>query len=83
MTKERVTTRVVLAPDKFKGSLTAAEVAEALSAGMLAASALSAVDAGAVVAPPPPLQAATNRVAANANAPTRLVDAIVTCDSSN
>jgi glycerate 2-kinase len=28
-------TRVVLAPDKFKGSLTAAEVAEALSAGML------------------------------------------------
>ena len=35
MTKERVTTRVVLAPDKFTGSLTAAEVAEALSAGML------------------------------------------------
>ena len=30
-----MTTRVVLAPDKFKGSLTAAEVAEALSAGML------------------------------------------------
>jgi glycerate kinase len=30
-----VTRRVVLAPDKFKGSLTAAEVAEALSAGML------------------------------------------------
>jgi glycerate 2-kinase len=29
-----VTTRVVLAPDKFKGSLTAAEVAEALAAGM-------------------------------------------------
>jgi glycerate kinase len=28
-------TRVVLAPDKFKGSLTAAEVAEALAAGML------------------------------------------------
>jgi glycerate 2-kinase len=28
-------TRVVLAPDKFKGSLTAAEVAAALSAGML------------------------------------------------
>ena len=27
-------TRVVLAPDKFKGSLTAAEVAEALAAGM-------------------------------------------------
>jgi glycerate 2-kinase len=35
MTEERVTRRVVLAPDKFKGSLTAAEVAEALSAGML------------------------------------------------
>ena len=35
MTEERATTRVVLAPDKFKGSLTAAEVAEALSAGML------------------------------------------------
>jgi glycerate 2-kinase len=35
MTDERVTRRVVLAPDKFKGSLTAAEVAEALSAGML------------------------------------------------
>ena len=34
MTQEKVT-RVVLAPDKFKGSLTAAEVAEALSAGML------------------------------------------------
>ena len=30
-----MTTRVVLAPDKFKGSLTAVEVAEALSAGML------------------------------------------------
>lgn len=29
-----MTTRVVLAPDKFKGSLTAAEVAEALAAGM-------------------------------------------------
>jgi glycerate kinase len=29
-----VTTRVVLAPDKFKGSLTAAEVAEALADGM-------------------------------------------------
>ena len=29
-----MTTRVVLAPDKFKGSLTAAEVAEALTAGM-------------------------------------------------
>jgi len=29
-----VTTRVVLAPDKFKGSLTAAEVAEALAAGL-------------------------------------------------
>ena len=28
-------TRVVLAPDKFKGSLTAAAVAEALAAGML------------------------------------------------
>jgi glycerate 2-kinase len=28
-------TRVVLAPDKFKGSLTAAEVADALAAGML------------------------------------------------
>jgi glycerate kinase len=28
-------TRVVLAPDKFKGSLTAAEVAEAVAAGML------------------------------------------------
>jgi glycerate 2-kinase len=34
VTEEKVT-RVVLAPDKFKGSLTAAEVAEALSAGML------------------------------------------------
>jgi glycerate 2-kinase len=33
-TRGRVTTRVVLAPDKFKGSLTAAEVAEALAAGM-------------------------------------------------
>jgi glycerate 2-kinase len=30
----RVTTRVVLAPDKFKGSLTAAEVAKALAAGL-------------------------------------------------
>ncbi len=30
-----VITRVVLAPDKFKGSLTAAEVAEAVTAGML------------------------------------------------
>jgi glycerate 2-kinase len=29
-----VTTRVVLAPDKFKGSLTAAQVAESLAAGM-------------------------------------------------
>ena len=29
-----MTTRVVLAPDKFKGSLTAVEVAEALAAGM-------------------------------------------------
>ena len=27
-------TRVVLAPDKFKGSLTASEVADALAAGM-------------------------------------------------
>ena len=33
-TWRRVTTRVVLAPDKFKGSLTAAEVAKALAAGM-------------------------------------------------
>ena len=29
-------TRVVLAPDKFKGSLTAAEVADALRAGLRA-----------------------------------------------
>ena len=29
-----MTTRVVLAPDKFKGSLTATEVAETLAAGM-------------------------------------------------
>ena len=34
MTERGQTTRVVLAPDKFKGSLTAAEVAEALAAGM-------------------------------------------------
>ncbi len=59
----------------------AALSAGALSAAPLSAAALSAAE-GAVVAPPPPLHAATNRVAANANAPTRLVDAIVTCDSS-
>ena len=35
MSKGGHATRVVLAPDKFKGSLTAAEVAEALAAGML------------------------------------------------
>ena len=34
MTERGQATRVVLAPDKFKGSLTAAEVAEALAAGM-------------------------------------------------
>ncbi len=35
MSKGGHATRVVLAPDKFKGSLTAAEVAQALAAGML------------------------------------------------
>ena len=35
MTERGRATRVVLAPDKFKGSLTAAEVAEALAAGMV------------------------------------------------
>ncbi len=35
MTETGRATRVVLAPDKFKGSLTAAEVAEALAAGMV------------------------------------------------
>jgi glycerate kinase len=35
MTERGHATRVVLAPDKFKGSLTAAEVAEALAAGMV------------------------------------------------
>ena len=34
MTERGQATRVVLAPDKFKGSLTAAEVAEALAVGM-------------------------------------------------
>ena len=34
MTERGQATRVVLAPDKFKGSLTAAEVAKALAAGM-------------------------------------------------
>jgi glycerate kinase len=34
MPERRRPTRVVLAPDKFKGSLTAAEVADALAAGM-------------------------------------------------
>jgi glycerate kinase len=34
MTEREPATRVVLAPDKFKGSLTAAQVAEALAAGM-------------------------------------------------
>ena len=35
MSKSRYAGRAVLAPDKFKGSLTAAEVAEALATGML------------------------------------------------
>ena len=35
MTERGHATRVVLAPDKFKGSLTAAEVADALAAGLL------------------------------------------------
>lgn len=35
MAERRHATRAVLAPDKFKGSLTAAEVAEALAAGMV------------------------------------------------
>jgi glycerate 2-kinase len=35
VSKGEHTARVVLAPDKFKGSLTAAQVAEALAAGML------------------------------------------------
>jgi glycerate 2-kinase len=35
MTERGHATRVVLAPDKFKGSLTAAEVADALAAGMV------------------------------------------------
>ncbi len=35
MTERGHATRVVLAPDKFKGSLTAAEVAEALAAGLV------------------------------------------------
>jgi glycerate 2-kinase len=35
MTERGDATRVVLAPDKFKGSLTAAEVAEALAAGLV------------------------------------------------
>jgi glycerate 2-kinase len=35
MTERGRATRVVLAPDKFKGSLTAAEVAEALATGMV------------------------------------------------
>ncbi|HEX3205898.1 MAG TPA: glycerate kinase, partial [Propionibacteriaceae bacterium] len=35
MTERGRATRVVLAPDKFKGSLTAAEVAEALAAGLV------------------------------------------------
>jgi Glycerate kinase family len=34
MTERGHATHVLLAPDKFKGSLTAAEVAEALAAGM-------------------------------------------------
>jgi hypothetical protein len=45
--------------------------------------ALSAVGAGAVVAPPPLLHAATISVAANARAPMRRVVAWVTDDSSS